>query len=245
MSDEEPTRPGLAHGIGAAVLAALGGMATFADDCARVGSHVGSVGDDIGRVATHADDLGHAVVATEGAAHVGDDLGRVATHLDDATRVSDDLARDLAELGLDAGDLALDVADLASGDGATEGTPSAPARPRLVEAGKPNPPADGPVNPLVLLVTDDDLARIERLARGCTTIEHQCLVLACAPSASNACRDGWRATWKELGKDPALVGHPEAVADALLLAGTSRRETVATRSARGTFTAMGIQIERR
>jgi len=190
MAEDE--KPGLFHAIGAALLAVVGGAASFADDCARAGGHLAGSTDDLARIGAHADDLAGSAV------HAAPDLPV-------------DLALDLADLGLNGYDLLSSAPQAAppSAAGAAQ-TP----RPHLVVAGAANPPADGPVDPLVLLVRDADPARIQRLTEGCTALDHRCVVIACPP-AIEACVAGWQATWAELSTEPALVGHPEALVGAL------------------------------
>ena len=122
-----------------------------------------------------------------------------------------------------------------------------PARPHLVVAGAANPPADGPVDPLVFLVRDADTARIERLAEGCTALDHRCVVIACPPApapAAEACVAGWQATWAELSTDEALVGHPEALLGAL--AGSVHvRAQAGSWLYDGVATPMGVTVGKR
>ncbi len=109
MSDDELPAPnggdgaGTKVGIAAGLLAALGGLARFADDCGRVGLHAA---DDIGR-------------AGKPAAGLVDDAARPAHLVDDAARTPgmlDDVARPAAALD-DASPLAKVAGDPPPGSG--------------------------------------------------------------------------------------------------------------------------------
>ncbi|MFN7146153.1 MAG: hypothetical protein ACK4YP_20445, partial [Myxococcota bacterium] len=202
MADEKPGSSSPFHAIGAALVALFGGMATFADDCARVGVHAGGAADDVARVGVHVDDGANAVDdlaragSVDGPAH-GALRSEALIHgegaLDDAADAADGFAADLASFGLDAAEIGLDVYDVAAAvgvpreGGAPSGAP-APTRPRLVVAGLPNPPVDPPVDPVVLLVEDTEEARLKRLVEGCATDGQRCYVIACAPG-NTGCRD--------------------------------------------------------
>ena len=240
---EEENKGSFLHVIGVAAVALIGGMARFADDCARVGAHVGSSADDLARVgATGAEELGHLGGAADDLAHASEagvravgeaESLRLAGAADDGTS-----AGQLLEHGLDVADaveLGLDVADLVSPEEATE----APKRPHLVVAKRPNTPATAPVDPLVLLVADADAARIERLTTGCTTPEHRCVVLACPPDQPG-CIDAWVT---DFGRQlPDLSSHPEAVA-ATLAIGAEGAGHPHSRVVSGVMTPTGPTIE--
>lgn len=237
MADDAPKSGSLLHVIGAAIVGALGVSASLLDDCARVGGHLGGAADDMARIGTHADDLGSAATHLDDGLGAGR-LGAVAVHVDDGAGLSDELLGELAGLGLDVADLSLALLD----EPAAEGSPApAAARPRLVVAGVPNPPFAGPVDPLVLLVQSADGDQVERLARGCTTLEHACIVLACPPT-NEGCVAGWQATWKTLLADPAL--RPDSLADALAASPHGRAE-VGTSLSVGRMHPTGIQVHRR
>lgn len=238
MADEEGGKSPF-HAIGAALVALLGGLATVADDCGRAAVHVGGSADDLARVGAHVDEGANALDDLARASHLDPHTRPVVATgaLDDGVNAADGFVEDLASYGLDAAEIGLDVYDLASAapaSGDDDAPPAAPTRPRLVVAGLPNAPADYPVDPLVLLVEDSDEARLARIVEGCATVERRCHVIACAPGAT-ACRDAWRAAWDTLATDPALVGHPDAVWDALVLTATS---SPATRGARLFSSAM-------
>jgi hypothetical protein len=172
-------------------------------------------------------------------------VGGAAAFADDCARggaLVAGSADDLARVGAHADDLA---AATVHADDAPP-TPAAPAqapRPHLVVVGAANPPADGPVDPLVLLVRDADTARIERLTEGCTALDHRCVVIACPPAAE-ACVAGWQATWAELSTDEALVGHPEALLGAL--AGSVHvRAQAGSWLYDGVATPMGVTVGKR
>ncbi len=238
----------LIHVIGAVVLGVAGVSVKLCDDAARVGSHVGSAVDDVGRLGSHADELG----ATRGLDDVAGVTAPVIAHLNDGAALSDDFIGDLAEVGLTAADLSLSTYDVLAAtdhlfeDGALseDGVrPSPGARPRLVVAGVPNPPFDGPVDPLVLLVTESNPDRLARLARGCTTWDHHCIVLACPP-ARRGCVEGWQATWAALSTDEAVVGHPDVMADALAASPHGPPE-LGTRLYVGRLTTLGFSVYER
>ena len=173
-----------------------------------------------------------------GAAAFADDYARGGALLADS-------ADDLARVGAHADDLAAATVHADAPPPAPGAAPSSaePARPHLVVAGAANPPADGPVDPLVLLVRDGDTARIERLAEGCTALDHRCVVIACPPAAE-ACVAGWQATWAELSTDEALVGHPEALLGAL--AGSVHvRAQAGSWLYDGVATPMGVTVGKR
>lgn len=246
MADEEgPKSP--FHAIGAALVALLGGLATVADDCGRAAVHVGGATDDLARVGAHVDDGANALDDLARGAHLDPHAAVPGLGaLDDAANAADGFVADLASYGLDAAEIGLDVYDLAaaSGSAGDAPAPASPKRPRLVVAGIPNPPADEPADPLVLLVEDTDEARLARLAEGCATVDRRCHVIACAPG-DTACRDAWRAAWDTLATDPALVGHPEAVWDALILTGTAHPATRGARLFTSAMTPTGRRSDAR
>lgn len=236
---EEPKSNSMLHILGVAVVALVGGMARFADDCARVGSHMGGSADEIAHLGGSADELSHLAPGVEdglraagGAEALTNDVSRVAGAADDGANVGK-----LLEHGLDAADaaeLGLDVSDLV-----TTEAPDEPAHPHLIVAGRPNTPATGHVDPLVLLVADDDTARIERVATGCTTLEHRCVVLTCPPGQPT-CIDGWVTDFAK--EAPELVGHPESVGAALAVR-TASSAQLGSRIVSGVMTPTGPKLE--